>query len=165
MRVISAINALDRDFRRKVKAAADRGGFTNLRTQAPQFIQYMMKDYVFTQDPGIEMYVEPRWFIEEKIGDCDDAAIFVAALLTYIRWPNELIYDRYDGQLMHVRNRAYIGELQDSHLRVDFDFTRPKFRTTFQKVEGPAPKINYKITEQILRKLYETGRINRVLEL
>lgn len=122
MRRLSNQAALNPKFRKHLYEKARETGIKELHSQenVGKFLDSLMDSYVYVHDPFIEYYIKPEFFSDLPFGDCDDSALYSAAVLTVLRIPNEYIFVFRGNNLQHVYTRAY---LRDKTIR-NFDYAR-----------------------------------------
>ena len=148
MRAISALSgAFDSDFKDSIIELARSEGYTYLdnRFDILRFLLSLVPNYVYVQDPSVEFYKLPARFLIDQYGDCDDMAIFLAAVLTVLRIDNELVFKRVPGGL-HVWNRFWLLP----NFRIDIDRARRKPFVEIIRIKGKIPRINYNIAKEII---------------
>lgn len=158
MRALSILAAFNTPFRRLLYNAAIDGGFTDVTREALPFIEHLLKNYVYSQDPFIELYQFPEIFFSLPFGDCDDVSLFIASALNVLRIPNEFIFQFKGNRLQHVFNRAYLNGAS-----INIDYARPANRARIYPAEEPAPEnpeaFNRRITQTVLTAAAKQPRI------
>lgn len=121
MRRLVNLAALNPEFREHIYLAARELELKEIFT--PQsvhaLIDFLFDDYVYIADPFIEYYVRPEHFTAMPMGDCDDASLYAASILTTLRLPNDFCFVFKDKKLAHVYTRGKIGKKI-----VNFDYAK-----------------------------------------
>lgn len=119
LRALARAAAVNHKFRDKIYIIAHDNGFKNLNTETERFLDTLFGDrFIYVDDPGVEYYREPFYFIDYMLGDCDDAALMTAAILELLSISYEFKLVKVNGKITHIFTQGNInGKL------VNFDFT------------------------------------------
>lgn len=121
MRRLVNLAALNPDFREHIYRAARELELREVFTPRAihSLLNYLFSDYVYIADPFIEYYVRPEHFVAMPMGDCDDASLYAASILTTLRVPNDFCFVFKNKNLTHVYTRGKIGKKV-----VNFDYAK-----------------------------------------
>jgi hypothetical protein len=121
LRILARSAAVNYEFRDKIYLIAKDMGFKNLNLEVEEFLDSLFGErFIYVDDPGIEYYREPNYFIEYMLGDCDDAALLTAAILELLSIPYEFKLVKVNGKIKHIFTQGNVkGKV------INFDFTLP----------------------------------------
>lgn len=124
LRKLARAGAIDVKFRKKIYQIAKEGGFKNLNIETEEFLDYIFGErFIYCDDPTIEFYHEPVYFLDAMLGDCDDAALLTATICELLSVPWRFVLVKVNGKIGHIFTQAKIkGKI------IKFDFTLPSQR-------------------------------------
>lgn len=143
--------AFNEVFRNQVKIAAKKAGIRNPYRRPLEFIDFLLRDYVYTQDPFAELYQYPSIFHYLQFGDCDCVAIYLMSVLSIIRVKHQMVFQGNGKIFTHVFIQAY-----PMGLTIDIDPTRREGVNFYEIKKSKSSKklpayFNERIMEQFLK--------------
>lgn len=137
------------DFRQAIGDAARRAGIRDIYKNPIDFLNFVLNEYVYTEDPFLEMYQIPTGMLLTFLGDCDDIVLFLAALFQVLRVPNEIEFILYPDGGGHV---LIYAELEGATYLLDF--ANGQDRADFRQVNKIIdPGFNDRLTRETINHL------------